>query len=121
MKIFILEDDPERMRWFRQRLFHHDVTYAESCVHVHRFVGPYDVIFFDHDLGGRQMDDHEDNGALFASLVDFGQAHVIIHSYNADGAKRIQAITNGVHAPFRGSHFNNLLDEILADSQSSYD
>lgn len=123
MNIFILEDDLMRMQWFRERLIAHTITHAESCTQVDRFVGPYDLICLDHDLGGRQMTDHKDNGATFAKMIvdRIGNAAVIIHSYNADGAKRIQSILPplgpsflphrhfSVCAPFRGPTFLSYL------------
>lgn len=117
MKVFILEDDPARMMWFRERLIAHELTHAESCTHIDRFRPPYDVIFLDHDLGGRQMEAHEDDGACFARLIGpmiNPDAKVIVHSYNADGAQRIRWILQYVFvAPFRGEWFNALVNRFL--------
>lgn len=66
MNVFILEDDLTRMQWFRERLINHTITHAASCTQVERFVGPYDLICLDHDLGGRQMSTRPDSGATFA-------------------------------------------------------
>lgn len=121
MKIFILEDDPARMLWFRERLIAHHIDHAESCAHIDRFQPPYDLIFLDHDLGGRQMTEHEDDGTHFARLIAShinGSTEVIVHSYNADGAQRIRSVLMdaGVrvwgHAPFRGNWFNALVERL---------
>lgn len=114
MRIFILEDDPNRMAWFNTFFAGHDITHAESCLHVNRFSPPYNVVFFDHDLGGRQLEDHEDNGELFAKVVQnrIGDAIVIIHSFNPEGARAIKSLVGGYIAPFRFSFFNDLATQI---------
>ena len=62
MKVFILEDDPYRIVKFRDLLKGHDLTIIDSCTKVEEFKPPYDLILLDHDLGGRQLEDHEDCG-----------------------------------------------------------
>lgn len=117
MNIFILEDDALRMQWFRERLLNHDITHADSCTQIERFQPPYDLIFLDHDLGGRQLEDHEDNGAAFAKLIAESvnaDAVVIIHSYNSAGAQNIQltlGLPTTIYAPFRGVQFTQLVDK----------
>lgn len=115
MRIFILEDDPLRMVWFRERFISHDITHADSCAQFDRFQPPYDMTFMDHDLGGRQFEEHEDNGARFAQAMQPTMHHlgtVVIHSYNPDGAKKIQSFIGGYLAPFRGPVFNIIVDDI---------
>lgn len=112
MKIFILEDNPDRISWFRDHFSGDDITVAVSCTQVDRFVGGYDIVFLDHDLGGRVLVDHEDNGEAFAKLIkdNIGHAHVIVHSYNHDGAGRILAVLpQGHRAPFCGPIFYALV------------
>lgn len=118
MKVFILEDDPQRMLWFRETFIDHEITHAESCTQVDRFQPPYGAIFLDHDLGGRQLEDYEDNGAAFARLIAPKIAEsdmVIVHSYNADGAKAINAVLGGgcYMEPFRGIQFNALVGALV--------
>lgn len=69
MRIFVLEDNAARIMWFERRFQGHDVTYADSCTQIDRFQPPYDLICLDHDLGGRQMSEHEDNGEAFVKLI----------------------------------------------------
>jgi len=118
MRIFILEDDPERVRWLTNRLIGHDLTIVDSCTKADQFVPPYDLILFDHDLGGRQLAEHEDCGETFARLIvdRIGDARVIVHSYNFMGAMHIIGVIGyGTYAPFRGPLFIQLLDEIEAE------
>ncbi len=106
MKIFILEDSQERIDAFEHvlKVFDggpHEVTVArwksEACA---KFTPPYDLLLLDHDLGGEQMvDTEEDNtGSGFCRFIqeweasDLGQPMVVIHSYNPEGASRMGAI-----------------------------
>lgn len=51
MRIFILEDDPQRMLLFREAFVQHDVTHAASVEEAKRLWTPvYDVVLLDHDL-----------------------------------------------------------------------
>lgn len=40
MRVFVLEDDPTRIRWFRETFFNHELTLVESCAQVEQFVPP---------------------------------------------------------------------------------
>lgn len=115
MKIFILEDDRERILYLRELFMDHEVTWAESVTDIDKFAGPYDLILLDHDLGGRQMEDHEDSGTEFCKLIKgrIEGALVIIHSFNGVAAKRMLDILGegvAIYAPFRGSQFNKMMD-----------
>lgn len=93
MRVFVLEDDERRIDLFIQALVGSDVTIARSCREVKKFQPPYDVILLDHDLGGRQMRQHEDCGLTFLKMVRTQinpDAIVIIHSYNPVGAAQMQ-------------------------------
>ena len=126
MKIFILEDNLERRNWFDAYLKGHTVTHADSCAQVNRFHPPYDVIFLDHDLGGRRFYSLEDNGETFAKMIahHVGEATVILHSFNPVGAQNIERALLDVRldrtdftgpiliAPFLGREFKNLIYHI---------
>ena len=106
MRIFILEDDPNRIVEFHKWFDHHsiEVTYIHTCERVEEFQPPYDYLFLDHDLGGSQLgykhgrplslQEAEDCGLTFVKLIgEKLQRHqpegVIIHSYNPDGARNM--------------------------------
>lgn len=56
MKVYLLEDDPERIRKFTFWLIGHEWDAAQTCGRHSEFKPNfYDVLFLDHDLGGRQM------------------------------------------------------------------
>lgn len=125
MKIFILEDDLGRIQQMEKWLRGHDITQVESCAAITAFQPPYDLILLDHDLGGRQLSDHEDNGEQFAKLIvdtfgkqDRPETHVIVHSFNPSGAYAIgrtmsEAGYNVILAPFGFPEFRQALATIL--------
>lgn len=132
MRIFILEDDPARIMWFERRFRGHDVTQVDTCAAIGAFKPPYDLICLDHDLGGRQMSDHEDNGEEFAKLITHPDSlawfnadpartplAVIVHSFNPEGADRIAytmkaLCPNVFKIPFGSRQFQLAIDLILA-------
>ena len=115
-RLFILEDDPARISYFKETFgLLADLTIIDSCADADKFRPPYDVIFLDHDLGGRQLVEHEDCGLTFVrkvqALAEASPCLTIIHSYNADGAKAMQnLLPESIHAPFRGLMFNSAVD-----------
>lgn len=95
-----------------------DITHIESCVQADQFQPPYDLILLDHDLGGRQMDEHEDCGTTFVDLVKDRvprEAVVVIHSFNEAGAWRMatglrqHGVRNIIVAPFASGAFKRVL------------
>jgi hypothetical protein len=122
MKIFILEDDLGRIFLLRKWLQGQNITQVDSCASIDAFVPPYDLILLDHDLGGRQLESHEDNGEHFAKLI--AEKHpgtgtpVIVHSFNPSGAYAIGrtmslAGYNVIMAPFGFPEFKQALITIL--------
>lgn len=95
MRVFILEDDEDRIRRFHQAFIGHDVTLAKDTERALKlFEPPYDWVLLDHDLGGRQWvdSDEEDCGAAFCRRVPVDGlqgARVVVHSFNRDGAIRM--------------------------------
>ncbi len=99
MKVFILEDDPTRIRLFREAGINHDLTITttyEEAVSKFTDATDYDTIFLDHDLGGKQFvpsDGEEKTGYHFAKWlnenVKESKAIVTIHSYNPVGAEQM--------------------------------
>ena len=94
LRVFVLEDDPDRIRLLAQWLIGCDWDCIHTCVREEEFRPPYDLILLDHDLGGRQLVEHEDNGLSFVRLIKDRineEADIIVHSYNPDGAKSMVA------------------------------
>ena len=102
MKVFVLEDDIDRIMRFRQKLHKHQVTYCDWVEEAKKLLkdGAYDVIFLDHDLGGEIMVDSNDpnTGYQLAKWIKeqgltFDQ--IIIHTCNPIGGDNIQKEVQG--------------------------
>lgn len=130
MRIYVLEDDPERIvalcRYFdrlnatidRQATqnHYHEVQWSQTCGRRDEFKPPYDLILLDHDLGGRQMRDHEDCVMTFLTSIreEIGDALVIIHSHNLGAAARMkQFYPLAVLAPFNDIKFWTVLNAAM--------
>jgi DNA-binding NtrC family response regulator len=125
MKIFILEDDPKRVEWLKEKLnpeIELDITdqVEEAMPWLHE--REYDAIFLDHDLGGEQMvsSDVWNTGSTVARMIhETPNKHltVIVHSYNPSGAKiMIDSMRDkGVkcyYFYFGGEQFVHVIDQV---------
>lgn len=92
MRVFILEDDETRISSFLDALSRDvDVSVARDISEVDKvFVGEFDYVFLDHDLGGRAYVDQldENTGSEFVRRYGdkLGGATIVIHSWNIDRA-----------------------------------
>lgn len=106
-KCFLLEDSPERIAWFQDRLPSIDVTENVSDAIEALSHNVYDFVFLDHDLGLLDYAGYTGpvgNGQAVASFLSgrgFIGHNVIIHSWNPMGAARMKDILEGAMAiPF---------------------
>lgn len=115
MNVFVLEDDPLRMATIRRLLPDATITHIESCKDADQFQPPYDLVLLDHDLGGRQLEEHEDCGLIFVRITNSrfdSDTPVVIHSFNPDGAEAMARELRGCNvfvAPFGFNRFLTLL------------
>lgn len=95
MKVFILEDDPFRMKIFKRNLIGNTVTHTDDAdiAVMELIANPYDVIFLDHDLGGEQFvpeDPNENNGTKVVSSCSKWASDknvlIVVHSLNGPAA-----------------------------------
>ncbi len=109
MRIFVLEDDQNRVKRFKRELVGHNVDYATTMVDGTRFVSKkdYDLIFLDHDLGGLEMVDPESpegtgyHVALEISFSKNRETPCVIHSCNPCGAGMMnKVLQNSKIVPF---------------------
>lgn len=99
MKIFILEDRPERMTFFQKKFKGHklfasdNVSEAKKLFKKHE---PFGLIFLDHDLDLQtHVDSREENtGYQFAKFLEEKDINipVIIHSMNIPGARNMMSV-----------------------------
>ncbi len=100
MKALILEDSPERIKLFKKHLFKHDLYFFDNvkdAIEAVQLLGPFDVLFLDHDLDDRvYVDSNEPNtGYQFAKWVasqDLKFDEIILHTLNPAGAKNMKDV-----------------------------
>jgi len=106
MKLLILDDDETRHKLFTQKYMNHERTHvrtAKVCIKELQENGPWDYVFLDHDLGGRQWVDsnEEETGyqvALWLSENEELQPRkIIIHSFNPIGAGKMKQLLPSSH------------------------
>jgi len=108
MRIFILEDDPARMKKFIRALVSNHIDHAETAEAGKKLVqkNKYDLLLLDHDLGGEQMVDsaEENTGYQLAKFIQHTQNRdtpCITHTCNPIGADNILCVLpHAVKVPF---------------------
>ena len=97
MKIFILEDDPNRVdQFFKKLSFGHNLTVVDNVREAKAILSktPFDIFLLDHDLGGRvYVDSKEENtGYQLARWIveqNISPKQIYIHSMNPTGAQNM--------------------------------
>lgn len=119
MRILIVEDDAFRILLFRQWLRGHDLAIAETARRAIRLLRrqAFDVVFLDHDLGGRVLVDPSDpnTGAEVARfMARAGVAtRTIIHSHSPDGTGYLKALLPAAEVVPFGADLRERLPELL--------
>lgn len=108
-RVFLLEDNSERIAWFQRRIPELCLAMsADGAIRVLENYGPFDIMFLDHDLGDLDYEDQTrtvGNGTEVAQYIAEHNDHpglgVLIHSWNREGAKRMKSyIKHASLAPF---------------------
>jgi CheY-like chemotaxis protein len=100
IRVFLLDDDKRRHRWFTKRFKGDVVDVAVDVAEAQRLLttASYDAIFLDHDLHpehyhAESTDDERTGYAIAAWLCanpDLQRAStILVHTRNADGAMRM--------------------------------
>ena len=100
IRVFLLDDDQRRHRWFASRFKGDVVDIAHNVAEAQRLLSAssYDAIFLDHDLhpehyNADSTDDERTDYAIAAWLCahpDLQRAStILVHTRNADGAMRM--------------------------------
>jgi len=128
MKVFILEDDYTRRAMFAEVFGSNNVWMEDdvnSAITLYEMYGEsFDIILLDHDLEPRFQSELEfQTGTTFAKFLATQQPHcqVIIHSYNPDGAARMEMLLRDagwyvVRQPFGLALLDNLRTAVLESS-----
>jgi CheY-like chemotaxis protein len=98
MRILFLDDDELRHRLIAEQLIGHDATATRTVAETAKALegAPFDLACLDHDLGGLQMVDseEEETGHTVAKLIaamppERRPRQIIVHSFNSVGAGRM--------------------------------
>ena len=104
MKIFILDDDMRRIKWFKRAFIGHNVYYAHDPIEAEKMLrkNHYDMIFLDHDLGGAAFvrgknGDGIDLAKVMARDELATGSIIIVHSLNHHGSMNIMSVLKDTH------------------------
>lgn len=108
MKIFILEDDEQRILAFKRSFGQHNlyiVSNVNEAIILYKKHKPFDVVLLDHDLGGRtHVSSFEENtGYQFAKYLSLKKEkpNVVFHSWNVPGVEKMKEFfPRAPHIPF---------------------
>ena len=100
IRVFLLEDDQRRHKWFKTRFKGDSVDIADDVIKAKELlaVNHYDAIFLDHDLHPEhyhaESTDDERTGYAIALWLSTNPEHqkastILVHTRNADGAMRM--------------------------------
>lgn len=100
IRIFVLDDDRRRHRWFKRRFEGDTIDVAETVADAKPFLEKYayDAIFLDHDLLPHHYEskEHDDENTGYAIALWLSEnknlqpaATVIIHTRNSDAGMRM--------------------------------
>jgi CheY-like chemotaxis protein len=100
IRVFLLDDDKRRHRWFSVRFKGDFVDVADNVEQAQQFLSAnsYDAIFLDHDLHPEHYNalshDDERTGYAIASWLAANPqlqraSTIVVHTRNADGAMRM--------------------------------
>lgn len=100
IRVFLLDDDVRRHRWFSARFKGDYIDIASNVSEARQFLsaGSYDAIFLDHDLHPEhyhaESTDDERTGYAIAQFLcsnpELQRAStILVHTRNADGAMRM--------------------------------
>lgn len=119
MKIFILEDNPDRIYTFMNTYKLDEVTISNNAHEAIKILknSKFDLIFLDHDLGGQYNVSslQQNTGAQVVPAIKEQNLDtpIIIHSFNSRGAQNMNFILEQIgHCgqvlikPFSNAMFN---------------
>ena len=100
IRVFLLDDDVRRHRWFKNRFKGDYIEIASNVKEAQELLstGSYDAIFLDHDLhpehyNADSTDDKRTGYAIAAWLCSNPELQrastILVHTRNADGAMRM--------------------------------
>lgn len=119
MRIFILEDDQFRQKWFQKKFAKHILDIADNVEEAKKILSTnpqYDVGFLDHDLDHRVYvsSNEENTGYALCKWMkenkEYAPYQIIIHSLNVVGGDNMQTLLSEFHNNIWRVPFFNLAD-----------
>ena len=109
MKIYILEDAPERMEWFRRtfndcEIYHTDQV-EQACNDIEE--NEYDIIFLDRDLGHYKFNGEDVAWHMKENKLAEKSA-IVIHSVNPRGQRNMYKYLTEYHSQVHQIPFTEL-------------
>lgn len=102
LKVLILEDDPNRIEFFKMKLKGHDLYFfdiADDAINAFKLMNdkPWDIVFLDHDLGGLALvpSSNPNTGYAVAKYMAENEVEakqIIIHSMNPAGSGNMKSL-----------------------------
>jgi len=109
MQILVLEDNPERIAYFKRGLIGHIVYFVKTPREAisHLRSNSIDILFLDHDLAGTGLPEPSGPGtgyevaAWLEEHSEFLPNKIYLHSLNPNGRARMKAaLPTAVETPF---------------------
>lgn len=99
MKIYILEDAPERIAWFEEVFADCEIFYTDqvdqACKDIEE--NEYDIIFLDRDLGHPKFNGEDVAWYMKENELAKNSA-IVIHSVNTRGQRNIKRYLDKYHS-----------------------
>ena len=120
MRIYIVEDAPERMEWFR-KVFHdceiyHTMNVEQACNDIEE--NEYDIIFLDRDLSHPKFTGEDIAWHMMEKQLAQKSA-IVIHSMNTRGQRNIKKYLEKYHSQVYVIPFSQLRKMKREDFQLS--
>lgn len=116
MNILVIDDEPVRARWFQDALepAGHHVRVApapeDALAQMHEV--EFDLVFFDHDLGRRDMNGSQLAFRIFSHPKKYKKPRAVwIHTSNPVGAQNIAAKCRSAEVKFGVGKFESFMED----------
>lgn len=111
MNIFVLEDDPERIKWFKNTFSDCDLIWTDSIetslMVLRRWT--FDIVFMDRDLGHPNSQDNGEAVAWAMKEEKLAQsACIILHTVNPRGQRVMKRYLGEYHKDVHQIDFTKL-------------
>lgn len=109
-KIFILEDDPERIKWFKNIFSDCILTITDQVYDAIDLLREekYDIIFLDRDLGHPELNGEDVAWAMKEERMALNSC-IVVHTVNPRGQRNIKKYLDFYHNNVYMINFTKLI------------